>query len=253
MADEALRREDVNGIHHLVMNHGPNALNPTLMEALCVALSDLRNGGAPPLLLRSSHRVLFSPGWDLKRLQSADRAEVADSLALFNRLVYELFSYPGPTGAAIEGHAVAGGCLLALCCDLRVMAEGLPRIGLSELNLGVPVPSASLIMLRARLAPNIVEELVVGGDGCNAERARKLGVVHRVAEPALVVAKSERELARLASKPSRAFVATKRFLLADAWRRMSDVTAADDETFLDCWFSPETQERIAGVVARLGT
>jgi len=253
MADEALRREDVNGIHHLVMNHGPNALNPTLMEALCVTLSELRDDGAPPLLLRSSHPVLFCPGWDLKFLEGAERSEIAGSLALFNRLIHDLFSYPGPTGAAIEGHAVAGGCLLAMCCDLRVMADGQPRIGLAELNLGVPVPSASLVMLRARLAPNVVEELVVVGDGCNADRARKLGVVHRVAEPTLAVAKTERELARLASKPARAFLATKRFLLGDSWRRMSDVDAADDETFLDCWFSPDTQVRIADVVARLGT
>lgn len=253
MADEALLHENDNGIHHLVMNHGPNALNPILMEALCVVLSGLREDGAPPVLLRSSHADLFCPGWDLKRLAEADRAEVADSLALFNRLVSELFSYPGPTGAAIQGHAVAGGCLLALSCDLRVMAEGRPRIGLSELNLGVPVPPGSLMMLRERLAPNVVEELVVGGDGCNAERARDLGVVHRTAEPTLVVTKTERELARLASKPAGAFSATKRFLLTDTWRRMSDVAPGDDETFLDCWFSPETQKRIAGVVARLGS
>jgi enoyl-CoA hydratase/carnithine racemase len=252
MADEALRREDVNGIRHIVMDHGPNALDPTLMEALCTALSELREEGAPPLLLRSSHPVLFCPGWDLKRLESAERADVADFLALFNRLVHALFSYPGPNAAAVGGHAVAGGCLLAMCCDLRVMADGQPRIGLSELNLGVPVPSASLIMLRARLAPNVVEELVVGGDGCDANRARKLGVVHRVAEPTQVIATTERELARLASKPAGALIATKRFLLADAWRRMSDVAVADDETFLDCWFSPETRKRIAGVVAHLG-
>ncbi len=253
MADETLRREDLNGIHHVVMNHGPNALNPTLMDALCDALAELREDGAPPVLLRSSHDDLFCPGWDLKQLADAERTEVADSLSGFNRVVHELFSYPGPTGAAIQGHAVAGGCLLALCCDLRVMAEGRPRIGLSELNLGVPVPSASLIMLRERLAPNVVEELVVGGDGCNAERARALGVVHRIAEPTMVVAQTERELARLAAKPVCAFVATKRFLLSNAWRRMSNIGPEDDETFLDCWFSPRTQERIAGVVARLGT
>lgn len=253
MVDETLRREDLNGIHHVVMNHGPNALNSTLMDALCDALAELREDGAPPVLLRSSHDDLFCPGWDLKQLADAKRTEVADSLSGFNRMVYELFSYPGPTGAAIQGHAVAGGCLLALCCDLRVMAEGRPRIGLSELNLGVPVPSASLIMLRERLAPNVVEELVVGGDGCNAERARALGVIHRIAEPTRVVAQTERELTRLASKPACALVATKRFLLSNAWRRMSDTGSEDDETFLDCWFSPQTQERIAGVVARLGT
>lgn len=252
MADETLRREDVNGINHLVMNDGPNALTPILMDAMCVALVELRDDGAPPVLLRSSHSDLFCPGWDLKQLAGAERAEVADFLARFNRLVYELFSYPGPTGAAIQGHAVAGGCLLALSCDLRIMGSGRPRIGLSELNLGVPVPSASLVMLRERLAPNVVEELVVGGDGCNADRARNQGVVHRIAEPELVVAKTERELARLASKPALAFAATKRFLLGDGYRRMSEIDPGDDDIFLDCWFSPQTQDRITGVVARLG-
>ena len=253
MADEALLREDVSGIHHLVMNDGPNALNTTLMDALSSALAELRDTGAPPVLLRSSHNVLFCPGWDLKRLVSADRVEVAAALGRFNRLVFDLFSYPGPTGAAIQGHAVAGGCLLALCCDLRIMAAGRPRIGLSELNLGVPVPASSLVMLRERLAVNVVEELVMGGDGCNAERARDQGVVHRIAEPGLVTAKTERELARLASKPAQAFAATKRFLLGESWRRMSEPSIADDETFLDCWFSPQTQERISGTVERLGS
>lgn len=252
MADETLLREESNGIHHLVMNLGPNALNATLMDALLTALAELRDSGAPPVLLRSSHKVLFCPGWDLKRLAGADRDEVSAGLARFNRLVFDLFSYPGPTGVAIQGHAVAGGCLLALCCDLRIMAAGRPRIGLSELNLGVPVPASSLVMLRERLAANVVEELVVGGDGCNADRARDQGVVHRIAEPDLVVANTERELARLASKPALAFAATKRFLLGESWRRMSEPGAAEDEVFLDCWFSPETQARISGIVERLG-
>ena len=132
MADETLLREDVNGIHHLVMNDGPNALNATLMDALSTALSELRDGGAPPVLLRSSHKVLFCPGWDLKHLVGAQRDEVADVLVRFNQLIFDLFSYPSPTGAAIQGHAVAGGCLLALCCDLRIMTAGRPRIGRSS-------------------------------------------------------------------------------------------------------------------------
>lgn len=252
MADETLHREDQKGIHHLVMNDGPNALNPKLMDALSGALTELRDQGAPPVLLKSSHPALFCPGWDLKYLAGAQRNDVADALERFNRLIFDLFSYPGPTGAAIQGHAVAGGCLLAMCCDLRIMAMGRPRIGLSELNLGVPVPASSLVMLRERLAANVVEELVVGGDGCNAERARSLGVAHRIAEPDLVAAKTERELSRLAAKSTRAFAATKRFLLGDSWRRMSEPGAAADEVFLDCWFSPETQERITGTVAGLG-
>ncbi len=252
MTGETLLREETNGIHHLVMNDGPNALNANLMNSLSGALSELREGGAPPILLRSSHEMLFCPGWDLKDLVGADRATVAAALDRFNRLIFDLFSYPGPTGVAITGHAVAGGCLLALCCDLRIMATGRPRIGLSELNLGVPVPASSLMMLRERLAANVVEELVVGGDGCDADRARNQGVVYRIAEPDSVLAKTERELTRLAAKPKGAFAATKRFLLGESWRRMSEPNPADDAVFLDCWFTPETQQRIGGLVERLG-
>jgi enoyl-CoA hydratase len=251
-ADEVLLREEHNGIHHLVLDHGPNALNRPLMDALSGAVSELRDRGAPPLLLSSSHRALFCPGWDLKALAAAERETVADALHRFNRLIFDLFSYPGPTAAAIQGHAVAGGCLLAMSCDLRIMSAGRPRIGLSELNLGVPVPAPSLIMLRERLAANVVEELVVGGDGCNAERARNLGIVHRIAEPGLAVAKTERELTRISAKPAPAFAATKRFLLGDSWRRMSAPSGAADEAFLDCWFTEQTQQRLRRTAERLG-
>jgi enoyl-CoA hydratase/carnithine racemase len=235
------------------MDDGPNALTPTLMEALSETVTGLREEGAPPMLVRSSHDVVFCPGWDLKLLAGADHSSVAEFLAGFNRLIVDLFSYPGPTAAAISGHAVAGGCLLAMCCDLRIMETGRPRIGLSELNLGVPVPAPSLVMLSSRLARNVVEELVVGGDGCTAERDRDLGIVHRSGEPGQVVAKTERELNRLASKPAAAFSATKRFLLGDAWARMSEATPDDDDAFLTCWFSDETQERIRGMVERLSS
>ncbi|MCU0303200.1 MAG: enoyl-CoA hydratase/isomerase family protein [Thermoanaerobaculales bacterium] len=251
MADERVRRVESRGLFQLVLNDGPNALNLELMGALTGALAELRTVGAPPVLLRSSHPTLFCPGWDLKRLAGAGREEVASYLASFNALVLELFSYPGPTAAAIAGHAVAGGLLLTMCCDLRVMATGRPRVGLSELNLGVPLPASSLIVLNRRLTSFAVEELVVG-DGCSAERARSLRIVHRGADPERVVAETESELGRLAAKPARAFAETKRLLLGDSWARMAEPRPGDDAAFLDCWLSPETQQRIAATVARLG-
>jgi enoyl-CoA hydratase len=248
-----LDQSDSGGIRHLVMNDGPNALTPELMTALSDALEGLRDHGAPPVLLTSSHDSVFCPGWNLKRLAGADRADVADFLGRFNRLICGLFSYPGPTAAAINGHAVAGGCLLALCCDIRIMAAGGPRIGMSELNLGVPVPAPSLIMLGTRLSADTVEEMVVRGDGLTADRANTLGIIQRLADPERVVADTERELARVASKPARAFAATKRFLLGDSWRRMAEPDPEADAEFLDCWFSDETQSRIVNLVERISS
>ena len=251
MADDVLVHEENRGIHRLVMDHGPNALDPALMSALRKNLSLLADDGAPCVVLASSHSTLFCPGWDLKLLADADRDEVGEFLQTFNSLILDLFSYPGPTAAAIGGHSVAAGCLLSLCCDLRVMATGQARQGLSELNLGVPVPGSSLRMLRARLSSPALDELVFRGEGCTATRARELGIVHRTAAAADTMAVTELELGKLAGRPRRAFVESKRFLFGEVWEAMRRGSPDEDAAFLDCWFENETRERIAGVASHL--
>jgi len=252
MADNVLEHEESRGIHRLTMDHGPNALDPPLMAALRTRLDKLANNGAPAVVLASSHPTLFCPGWDLKMLADADRDAVGEFLHNFNALIVELFSYPGPTAAAISGHSVAGGCLLSLSCDLRVMATGQARQGLSELNLGLPVPGNSMRMLRARLSSPALDNLVFRGEGCTATRARELGIVHRTAATADTLAVTELELGTLAGRPRRAFVESKRFLFGEAWEAMRRGSPEQDAAFLDCWFEEETRKRIAGVASRLG-
>jgi enoyl-CoA hydratase len=251
MSEAMLRLSEERGIHWLTMNSGPNLLDEGLMAALRDCLGKLREGGAPPILIASSHHNLFCPGWDLKRLTTADRPAVATVLGMFNDLILDLFSYPGPTAVAIGGHAVAGGCLLALACDLRIMATGRPRLGLAELNLGVPVPAGALLMLRARLGAATVEEVVLRGDGCAAERARELGLVYRAVTSDEVNGTTDRELRKLASKSSRAYAATKSFLYSGVWERIQAANGDGAAVFLDCWFDDETQRRIADVARSL--
>jgi len=252
MADNVLEHEESRGIHRLTMDHGANALDPPLMAALRARLDQLANNGAPAVVLASSHPTLFCPGWDLKMLADADRDAVGEFLHNFNALIVDLFSYPGPTAAAISGHSVAGGCLLSLSCDLRVMATGQARQGLSELNLGLQVPGNSMRMLRARLSSPALDNLVFRGEGCTATRARELGIVHRTAATADTLAVTELELGTLAGRPRRAFVESKRFLFGEAWEAMRRGSPEQDAAFLDCWFEEETRKRIAGVASRLG-
>jgi enoyl-CoA hydratase len=252
MADSVLRHTHERGAHLLVMDHGVNALDLELLGALVECIANLRDAGAPPLILASSHATVFSPGWNLKLLASADRDEVAAVLSRFNDAIITLFSYPGPTAAAIAGHAVAGGCELALACDLRIMATGRPRLGLAELNLGVPVPAGSLRMLRARFGPTTVEDLVLRGDGYDARRAREFSLVQQVVSQQEVMRTAERELGKLASKARAAFAATKTALYGDTWSEMQQTRSEDEATFVDCWFEPVTRERIAEVARRLG-
>ncbi len=252
MADELVRQFDDRGVHRLIMDNGANALDVPLLTALSQRMGALRADGAPPVLLASTHPTLFSPGWNLKELVGADRQRVGEMLNAFNRLIFDFFSYPGPTAVAITGHAVAGGCLLAMAGDVRIMGSGRPRLGFAELNLGVPVPAASIRMLKARAAVGVVDEVVLGGEGCTAERAHDLGLVHRVAPVEQVVVVADRELRKLGSKPARAYATTKAYLYGDDWRAMENQTDEADRQFLDCWFDDESRRRIAEVVRGLG-
>lgn len=252
MSKQLLRHVEERGLHQVIMDHGANALDRPMMAALRGAVAELAGAGAPALLLASAHPTVFCPGWDLKVLVGAERSTVAEFLAEFNALVLDLFSYEGPTAAALSGHAVAGGCLLAHACDLRVMATGKARVGLSELNLGVPVPGACLRMLRARLSPAAVDHLVFRGEGFTAERAMDFGIVHRTASAGDVLQAARIELGKLAGRPRRAFTETKRMLLAEVWREMASPAPDEDNRFLESWFDDATQERITGVASRLG-
>lgn len=252
MADPPIRIHEMRGLHRIILDDGANALDLPLMAAVRDAIADLKRSGSPPLMLASSHPTVFCPGWDLKLLANADREQVRATLELFNELILEVFSYPGPTAAAITGHAVAGGCLLALACDLRVMASGRARLGFAELNLGVPVPAPSLLMVRARVGPMAIDEAVLRGEGCAAERARELGLVHRAEPVERVVVTLDRELSRIASKPTRAYAATKEMIFSDVWRAMAGDLGMENDAFLDCWFSEPTQQRIGELAVSLG-
>jgi enoyl-CoA hydratase/carnithine racemase len=253
MTEQPLRHEEQHGIHRLTMAHGANALDPQLVAALREAFARLAADGAPAVVLASAHPRLFCPGWDLKLLARADRGAVLAFLRDFNTLILEIFSYPGPTAAAIGGHSVAGGCLLSMTCDLRVMAEGRPRQGLSELNLGVPVPGSCMRMIRARLSSPALDHLVFRGEGCTAKKAQDLGVVHRTAAPGETLSVTEIEIAKLASRPRRAFVETKRFLFSETWKEMSEERPGEDQAFVDCWFEDQTHRRIADIAESLSS
>ncbi len=252
MADGPLRIEEVKGLRVLEMAHGVNAMDEELLLALREAVAEARDSGAPPLLLVSAHPRIFSPGWNLKRLAGAGREDVARFLALFEGSILDLFSYPGPTAVALDGHAIAGGCLLALACDRRVVSAGRIRIGLSEVNLGVPVPGGCLEMLRARLDPGSLEQLVLQGDGFTPQGAHEIGVVHRVVGGGSARPAAEADLRSLQAKSAVAYAATKRLLHGPAWSAARRAAEEEAGRFLDCWFSEDTRGRITAVAGRLG-
>src|SRR6185295_10243525 len=140
-----------------------NSLSPTLIEELLDALR------APPIAERARALVItgegrfFSTGLDLIELEKLDRAGMLLFLDRLQGLLAALYVWSRPVIAAVNGHAVAGGCLLALCADWRVVARGEARMGLNEITLGLPLPQAGLEITRAQLSPSAWAEVVYGG------------------------------------------------------------------------------------------
>jgi len=223
-----------------------NAFTPGLVVELSRALSD--HAEARALVLASS-QAFFSAGWDLPFLSGRSREEMTRFVRDYCDLVREIFVFPAPVLAAMPGHAIAGGLIVAAAADERIAAEGKGEVGLSEVALGVPVPRALFEIFRHLLGPRGAERLAAAGDNVPVSRALEMGLVDRIV-PALELLDAALDRARqLAARSRAAYAAIKLRARAEAIERFD--RAREDDPFLDFWFSDEAQRRIGALAERL--
>jgi len=220
---------------------GKNALSIAVLEGIRREVEATRG---EPFLLSGAGDV-FCAGLNLKELAVLDGAGMRRLLGALEGAVQALFHHPAPTVALVNGHAIAGGCVLALCCDLIVAsADPRIRIGLNETAIGLPFPPSITALARHRLAPGALERVLLGGALHAPAEARALGLVDLVAEDAAAAA--EQGLARLASHPRAAYALNKRQCRAralsspDAERVLSEI--------VPLWDSSETRSRAAAAL-----
>ena len=223
-----------------------NAINPTLVAELRRAVADAAD--APTLVLTSS-QSLFSAGWDLPTVRAFGREEMSRFLGDFTGLMRELFVFDGPVVAALPGHAIAGGLILASAADERIAAEEKGEFGLSEVALGVPIPQACFEIFRHLLGDRGAERLAAAGDNVSAARALEMGLLDRVVPAADLLDVAVERARQLAGRSRAAYAEIKRRSRAETLARFD--RAAEDDPFLDFWFSEEARRRIDGLVARL--
>jgi enoyl-CoA hydratase len=160
-----------------------------------------------------------------------------------------LLTFPKPLIAAVNGHAIAGGCIIAATCDYRVMAEGTGRIGIPELAVGVPFPALPFEIMAARLTPQVFRDLVFSGRVVSPQEAVTLALVDEVAEPTALVDRALQHAARLSRIPPTTFTLTKR-AFARRIRRRVELAASDDVAVANAWRSAEVHAAIRGYLDR---
>lgn len=227
-----------------------NALDPALVVALRQAVQTAVDDDARAVVL-SGVPGLFSAGLDVPVLLGLDRAEMTAFWRAFVDLLAALGQCPVPVVAAITGHSPAGGAVLALFCDYRVMARGDYRIGLNEVQVGLAVPEVVQFALRRLVGAHRAERLMVAGAMVEPDEALRVGLVDELAEVDLVVGRALAWCRRHLDLPPVAMSATRRTARADL-TEVLDTAVLDERTdFLDGWFSDETQTLLGALLASL--
>jgi enoyl-CoA hydratase len=228
-----------------------NAIDEPLVEELARAAAEVaQDAGVRGVLLASGHPKLFCPGLDLVALADYDRASMERFMMSFAVAVWGLYGLPKPVVAAVNGAAVAGGCILALTADHRVLKRGAP-IGLNEVKVGVPLPWTVTRLLRATIhAPALSRVALLGRNFTDAE-AIETGLADEVAEAEGFEAACLARLEEFADKDPLALATTKAWLREGVLVEMMAHEAERVQGFLDGWFSAGTQERLRATVAVL--
>ena len=233
----------------LRLAHGKvNALDTELLLALRAELEPLA-GGSDAVVLTGAGSA-FSAGIDLFRVLDGGEAYVTSLLPALIGAIGDLFRFPRPLVAAINGHAIAGGCIIAETADVRLMAAGTGRLGLPELLVGVAFPAVGIEVVRHATGGRGLGDFVLRGGTVLPDEALARGLVDEVVDPDRLLEEAVGRAAVMAAIPGAAFAHAKAQLRAPALERIDRVSPVVDADATELWLSPEARAAIGDYIAR---
>jgi len=237
------------GVIRLSREHG-NAINEQLVDDLSAACGEIAADDRIRGVLLAADGRLFCPGLDLQELVELDRAALERFVHDFVRCVAESYALTKPMVAAIHGHAVAGGYVLTLAADWRVLREG-ARVGLNEVQVGVPLPFGVSMILRESVPRLHLEQVALLGKNYASAEALEAGLVHEVHPGPDFEEHCLERLREFLTRDLTAMTITKRYLRSSVVERIREHDSRLVPEFLDAWFRPETRTRVRAIVDSL--
>lgn len=241
-------RNDRDGVAVLRMEHGrANALDVELSAGLVQALDNASDAKAVVL---TGTGGIFCAGVDLVRLTSGGAEYVKTFLPALDGALRALFTYPRPVVAAMNGHAIAGGCILAAACDHRVMARGDGRVGVAELLVGVPFPPLALELMRARLPFTAFQEAVLTGRVYGTEAALARGFVDELVDAPKLLDRAVEVAAQMGAVPAATFEVTKRMVALPIHEAVKRAETEFGDEVAGIWSSDAAMAPVRAYVAK---
>jgi len=227
-----------------------NAIDVELAQELAATLERLEDDDAVRAVVLTGAGKVFSAGVDLRRVVDDDPAYAGRLIDGLRSVLETVFRFPKPTVAAVNGAAVAGGCIVACACDRRLMAAG-ARIGATELVVGVPFPVSAIEILRHACGAR-TEDVVFTARLLDADEAASVGMVHEVLEPPVLLERATAVAATLGQVPLAAYRLAKEQLRRPAVERMHHDAGTVDEAAASEWGAAATRQRLRDQLERLG-
>lgn len=236
-------RDDRDGIRVLRLAHGKvSAMDIELGEAFAGELRDAADPSVTALVVTGSGSA-FSAGVDLFRVVNDGPEYGKRFLPVLDDMLRAALTFPKPMVAAINGHAIAGGCILAATCDHRIMMEGNGRIGIPELAVGVPFPALPLQIMAARLTDGALRDLVFSGRTVHIDEARAMGLIDEKCPAGMLLDRARETAHKLASIPAGAFALTKEAFYTPILERTRQLGGLNARV-VDAWMQQHTYDTI---------
>jgi enoyl-CoA hydratase len=244
-----LERDLNDGILTIRMAHGKaSALDLELCLAMLGAIEEAAADDGVRAVVLTGTGSIFSAGVDLPRMINVGGDYIQNFVEALDAALRAVFVFPKPVVAAVNGHAIAGGAILAFACDHRLMSGG--RIGVPELLVGVPFPAMALAIVQFAMPPQHLQPMIYFGRTIDAEAAKNIGIIDEIVDAAALLARAQETAQALAAIPRDAFRLTKRQLREPYLRDASRVAVASAEEIDAIWAAPETHDHIRAYLAK---
>jgi enoyl-CoA hydratase len=225
------------------MKHGKvNAMDLKFCKQLTANLLEIENSSTRAVVLTGNDRV-FSAGVDLRAVLEGGESYRHQFLPALVECFKTIFRFSKPIIAAINSHAVAGGCVIATACDKRLI-HAKARIGIPELRVGVPLPAIAIEIMRFGVSHEALQSMVNAGQNYRGEEALRVGLVDSIVESQELLSLAIAEANSLLAIPPSVFAVTKRQLRGPAWANVEINEAANESRVFEIWDSEEIQDVI---------
>lgn len=228
-----------------------NALNIELVQELIQALDSVATADSVRGAILTGTGTFFSAGLDIREMLGYNENQVDHFWDSFGHLVHDLTAFPKPLVAAINGHAPAGGCVLTLACDYRIMAEGSFRIGLNEISVGIVVPPPVTALAAFTVGNTKAARMFLTGTLFLPDEARDFGLIDEVCPHDVVLSWAEKRLVKLIELPATAWSATKATLRKGLLEDMDMPFKEGYGETVRAWWSKECRDALNQIAASL--